>query len=354
MYQFFASLNPSTEFPLFFDELLDPVNLSLDCLDVNEIQESLSSVSFNGYLTFINSLEVVFKQVGTLLMGHLPILAKIIVEGAVRLAKMFMKQVKSAQADDAEEGLKDEEAEDSDASEEGEQLHKNASKQAKDCLRKGMGLIKDIYRRFSQHKDFIQEFSATVYREVAVDQLEGLKTTFVSEKSQLLEILCLSWSEHLHTLGNFETYPEVIPALMNMLPHKSISPGVVTLHMGLLKKLILGTLEYPAEAGKSQEVMSRRRMLNEEDRKLLEEKSVGSSSEADEDQAMVDEKMIAESKEWRRVTSGRILRDNIETISRNIHSFWTNHASELKRVIASRGNSRPARPGQAQRGQQQK
>lgn len=138
-----------------------------------------------------------------------------------------------------------------------------------------MGLIKDIYKRFSQHQDFIQEFSASVYREVVSDQLEGLKQNFVSEKSQLLEVLCQSWPEHLNTLENFEKYPGVIPAIMNMLPHKSITPEVVSLHMSLLKKLILGTMELPEEEARSREAVSRRRMLNEEDRQLLDDNSMG-------------------------------------------------------------------------------
>lgn len=66
---------------------------------------------------------------------------------------------------------------------------------------------------------------------------------------------------------------------------------------------------------------------------------------------MEDANIIAEGKERRQETSTRILRDNIETISRNLHLFWTNHAYELKRVIASRGSSRSTRPGQAGRGQ---
>lgn len=31
---------------------------------------------------------------------------------------------------------------------------------------------------------------------------------------------------------------------MDMLPHKAIDPDVVGLHMSLLKKLILGTLDF--------------------------------------------------------------------------------------------------------------
>ena len=61
VYQFFASLNPATEFTLFLNELLSQVNLSTEGLTIEVIQRQLSAVSFNTFLSFINSLEVVFK-----------------------------------------------------------------------------------------------------------------------------------------------------------------------------------------------------------------------------------------------------------------------------------------------------
>jgi hypothetical protein len=49
------------------------------------------------------------------------------------------------------------------------QIHRNAWKQAKDCIRKSLGLIKDIYRKFSYEKEFIKDFSQIVYDEVISD-----------------------------------------------------------------------------------------------------------------------------------------------------------------------------------------
>ena len=90
VYQFFASLNPFKEFPMFFNELLSPINLSLEFGTVEEMRLQLSSVSFNTFLSFINSLEIVFKQLGTLLMQYLPQLAKILVTGVLHMSKLFI------------------------------------------------------------------------------------------------------------------------------------------------------------------------------------------------------------------------------------------------------------------------
>ena len=77
----------------------------------------------------------------------------------------------------------------------------------------------------------------------------------------------------------------MIPAIMDMLPHKAIDPDVVALHMSLLKKLIQGTLDFDDEDLKSDAVISRRRMLNEEP---LKEDEVSQASDSDSDQAMED------------------------------------------------------------------
>ena len=52
--------------------------------------------SFNVYLSFINSLEVIIKQMGTLLSTHLPLLSSILVRGVLKLSSDFIKSVKSA------------------------------------------------------------------------------------------------------------------------------------------------------------------------------------------------------------------------------------------------------------------
>ena len=260
-----------------------------------------------------------------------------------------MKSVKSYGAADAD----DEEMEsgNDETGQRDDELHRNASKQAKDCLRKSMGLIKDIYKRFSQYQSFIREFSETVFQEIVQDQLKDLKLNFTSEKSQLIEILCQNWPDHLNTLNNFEKYPDVIPALMDMLQHRAISPEVVSLIMGLLKKFIIGTMDSSEEGTKGKDAAARRRMLNEEDLKEIEDESIDQVSDSDQDQAMGDEEILAQMKKKRNEMSTSILRQKIETISKNIHLYWTQHANELKRIIASRGNSKSGRHGLQAKGQ---
>jgi len=66
---------------------------------------------------------------------------------------------------------------------------------------------------------------------------------YTSDRSQLLEILCISWPESVNTLSNFEKYPEVMPQVMSMMAHKSICMDVASVHLNLLKKLIVDTLD---------------------------------------------------------------------------------------------------------------
>ena len=102
-------------------------------------------------------------------MANLPMLAKVVVEGVIKLTKMFTKQFKDAQAAEADGGQQESESEDDAAGDGDERVHRNAAKQAKTCLRKSLGLVKDIYRKFSQHTEFIKAFSNTVYQEVVCD-----------------------------------------------------------------------------------------------------------------------------------------------------------------------------------------
>ena len=72
VYIFLSSLEPNTEFPLFFKELLEPLELGdLITNDTEmsneEIRNRLVKVSFSQYANFITTIEVIFKQLGTLL-----------------------------------------------------------------------------------------------------------------------------------------------------------------------------------------------------------------------------------------------------------------------------------------------
>lgn len=64
MYQFLSGLDPATEYPLFFQELLEPLGLNINEKDV---RAKLQDVSFGQFIQFIAYVEVIFKQVGSLL-----------------------------------------------------------------------------------------------------------------------------------------------------------------------------------------------------------------------------------------------------------------------------------------------
>ena len=71
---FLSSLDPATEYALFFKELLEPFDLA-ELIETNsmsneEIRQRLVKVSFNQYANFISTLQILFKQLGTLLQNQ--------------------------------------------------------------------------------------------------------------------------------------------------------------------------------------------------------------------------------------------------------------------------------------------
>lgn len=183
------------------------------------------------------------------------------------------------------------EASEGEDEEETDTVHRNAGRQAKDCLRKALGLVKDIFRKFSYDKEFIAGFSEVVFREIIRDQLPLLKQRYVCDKSQLLEMVCIAWPEHQHTLENFLRYEGVMPAAMDMLTHGSVSADVASLLVGLLKSLILGTVEQQ-EKGKGSQANSERRRAFRQEMEEERAQELGGDDEAsagEQDEAMLDE-----------------------------------------------------------------
>lgn len=78
-----------------------------------------------------------------------------------------------------------------------------------------------------------------MYKEVVEDQLDLLLVNYTSDKSQLLEILCQNW---LQCLPNYNTYPLVIPKVMGMLTHQSISMEVAHMILSFVRVLIVNSL----------------------------------------------------------------------------------------------------------------
>lgn len=83
IYQFLASLNPASEYPIFFAEVLAPLNLPQQTPTEEQVRKCLQKVSFGTFVTFVGTLEVIFTQLGTLLIkagqGYLKLFTQILV-----------------------------------------------------------------------------------------------------------------------------------------------------------------------------------------------------------------------------------------------------------------------------------
>lgn len=323
VFQFYATFDKETEFPLIVDELLQGVGLTVkNCMD-DSLLDKLSGVNFNDFVTFIKQLDAMLKQMGTLMMGLLPSLANVLVNGLIKLSKLFIKQINYIKIQNGEDEPEIEESDGdesgSDAAGEGEVVHRNAGRQAKDCLRKALSLVKDIFRKFSYGKEFISGFSEMVFREIMSDQLALLKTKYVCDKSQMLEIICVAWTEHHHTLENLIRYKDVLPAAIDMLSHPSVSVDVASLLIGLIKSLIFNTMEEQEKGKGVQAVDQRRKALKSQQRAEQEENNI---SNDEEDQEMQDEQAIAEAHEITLAISQEIISKNINYFANSIHSYW--------------------------------
>ena len=89
VYNLYATFNTESELPLVINELLEPLNLTIETCDSNALIEGLSRASFEGYLSFIYAFEVLLKQMGSLLISFLPKLTKVLIKGVMSLSKLF-------------------------------------------------------------------------------------------------------------------------------------------------------------------------------------------------------------------------------------------------------------------------
>lgn len=160
IYQFYATLNPETEFAFVINQLLEPIGLTIADTNTKKIQAVLSTVSLNQHLTFVNQLEVMVKQMGKLLRDAVGHLSTVLVTGVIKLVKVFLD------GDVAEDGL---EEEDEDGDQGQQSLHQGAKKQAKNCLRKSLGLVNEIFKKFSDEDEFIGLYSDQVFEYIVQD-----------------------------------------------------------------------------------------------------------------------------------------------------------------------------------------
>lgn len=187
VYIFLSSLDPDTEFQLFFKELLEPLGLSDLVTDEkasvsdNEIRLRLVCVSFKQYTHFINTLEILFKQLGTLLMNQ-DFLGKLsrVLTLMLNLSKQFSGHLKETIEEATTAALTTTGAP---KETEGDVLYRFVGKQSKTCLSKGLKIAKLLFKRFSYDVDFVTKFTDMLYRELIADQMSSLRLRYISEKS---------------------------------------------------------------------------------------------------------------------------------------------------------------------------
>lgn len=84
-------MDPSREFPVVIDKLLEPIGLSSAHVDISKLQSVLCSVSLNQQLAFVIQMEVMTKQMGVLLRAAIPHLSTILIQGVIKLIKVFLQ-----------------------------------------------------------------------------------------------------------------------------------------------------------------------------------------------------------------------------------------------------------------------
>jgi len=136
----------------------------------------LSQASFNSYLNFIGSFEIILKQMGGLLArnGYLEKVTFVFVQ-ILSLTKLFIRHLKLSIADEKnvkadgsdDEAMSDEEEEQKENVK--DSLYRFVGHQSKVCIRKGLAIVKQIYDRYSAMPSFIQDYSRQIYQEVISD-----------------------------------------------------------------------------------------------------------------------------------------------------------------------------------------
>ena len=105
------------------------MGLTLEDCTSGSLLDTLSSFNFNEFVTFIKSMDVMLRQLGTLLLDFLPSLVNVLVGGVVKLSKLFIKRVSSIKEEDVavlEELGEEDPNEEKDG--EGQVVHRNAGR----------------------------------------------------------------------------------------------------------------------------------------------------------------------------------------------------------------------------------
>ncbi|TNV87999.1 hypothetical protein FGO68_gene14880 [Halteria grandinella] len=333
VYQFMSSLaEDDEEMQVFMDEMLFSIGIQIaeEIPSQEELRERLSCASFSGYLNFIGSVEVIIKQMGSQLVtnGYLNRLAAIFTE-ILFLTKVFTKHLKLSLAEqksvfdeplikETEEVKSEVEDSDIDSDEEmpeaedtavvstKDALYRFVGHQSKMCLKKGLSLIKQLYSKYSNLPSFLTSFTSQLNTALIQDLLPTFSTNYITDRSQLIEVLTLSWSQYNPI--SYVEYPQVMESLLGMLTESKIQPEVYETILQMLKNIILKCSE---NGNLGVHFLVRKANENEE-----------------EDQEMESETSKVEREQAQKVMSTFVIQ-----IADSLQKFSTNHLNELKNTL---------------------
>lgn len=89
IYNLFSTFDPQTEFIIVLDELLRPLKITFDGIG-SGYEDNLSAINCQDYLTFVQTFEIMLKQMGRFLTPYMSKLTKFLLSGILRLAKIFV------------------------------------------------------------------------------------------------------------------------------------------------------------------------------------------------------------------------------------------------------------------------
>jgi hypothetical protein len=64
------------------------------------------------------------------------------------------------------------------------------------------------------------------------------------------------------------------------------------------------------------------------------------ASDSSLEEAQAPEEQLEKLREQRRISSVRLLENQVETISTAVHSYWTNHMNEIRHSLSTKNASR--------------
>ena len=149
-----------------------------------------------------------------------------------------------------------------------------------------------------------------------------LRERYISERSQMVEIITIGWSSQSNCLQGYLDFPAVLPSVLSMLQSPKIDSDNVQLILFMLRNVVEATIEKTDR--KKTQILSNKTEV--EDAQIGAEES----EESRNDEQMSDDEQTAMNTVGAISVAKEILRQNVEAIGVNLHLFWSTNQAKLR------------------------